>query len=569
MATTRKRRTQPALTTDGSPYPLRWAALAVLSLALTMVIAANTSLVDAIVNIQKDLHPSTTNQDWIIDAYPLAVGSLLLFFGTVGDRYGRRLALCTGLVIFAVASVFGVMANSPNQLIGARALLGVGGAFIMPATLAYVRLLFPKHERKKAFAIWSGSSGLGLVGGPLVAGALMNPIGWQGTFWVNLAFCAALLTGALLTVPPSRNPAARRIDVLGALLAVATVAPLIYATVEASAYGWTSSRVLGGIGASIIGLGFFCAWELHTGSPMLDIRWFRSRPFRIGAALIVLGFTAGIGILYASALFIEEYLLHGALRTGVEMLPLGFGIVAGAAINGRVIPRFGLRWPIVGSMLLAAAGAAVLIIWHTSYTADGIALAIMGLGVGFFLPSLTEEVMNGAPPEAGGVAGATADVAVEIGAALGVGISSSLIASGYHSKLPEQAHRLPNRAYEAVHDSLFGAHAVAGKLPPDKAHALISGANTAWLHGFKMGAIAVTGMFLLTALLATRLPKLPAEPKDDESGDEQVAVAVLEVPAADHPARDYRRPARASLPARDHGETGTPKDSGTPEGGDR
>jgi MFS family permease len=565
MPTALKRRFQPALTTDGSPYPLRWAALAVLSAALTMVIAANTSLVDAIVNIQKDLHPSSTNQDWIVDAYPLAVGSLLLFFGTVGDRYGRRLALCTGLVIFAGASVMGVLANSSSQLIGARAVLGVGGAFIMPATLAYVRLLFPPGERKKAFAIWSGSSGLGLVGGPLVAGALMNPIGWQGTFWVNLAMCAVLLTGALLFVPPSRNEAARRIDIAGALLAVATVAPLIYATIEASAYGWTSDRVLGGFGASILGLAAFCAWELHTASPMLDIRWFRSRPFRIGAALIVLGFTAGIGILYASALFIEEYLLHGALRAGVEMLPLGIGIVGGAALNGVIIPRLGLRWPIVGSLVLAAIGSTVLIKWHTNYTADGIALAIMGLGVGFFLPSLTEEVMNGAPREAGGVAGATADVAVEIGAALGVGIISSLIASGYHSKLPEQAHRLPHKAYEAVHDSLFGAHAVADRLPANKAHALIDSANTAWLHGFKLGAIVVTGIFLFTALLATRLPKLPAEPEADEPGGEQAAAAVVVA----HPARDYRRPARAHVQPRHPGEAATPKDTGAPEGGDR
>jgi MFS family permease len=567
MATTLQRLAKPALSSDGSPYRLRWAAPAVLSAALTMVIAANTSLVDAIVNIQKDLHPTTTKQDWIVDAYPLAVGSLLLFFGTVGDRYGRRLALCTGLVIFAGASVFGVLANSADQLIAARALLGVGGAFIMPATLAYVRLLFPAHERKKAFAIWSGSSGLGLVGGPLVAGALMSPIGWQGTFWVNLAMCAALLTGALLTVPPSRNEAARRIDVPGALLAVATVAPLIYATIEASQYGWTSGRVLGGFGGAIVGLIAFCAWETYTSSPMLDLKWFRSRPFRIGAALIVLGFTAGIGILYASALFIEEYLLHGALRSGVEMLPLGIGIVSGAALNGRIVPRLGLRWPIVGSLLVAAAGAGVLIHWHTNYTADGIALAIMGLGTGFFLPSLTEEVMNGAPREAGGVAGATADVAVEIGAALGVGLISSLISSGYHSKLPEQVHKLPHPAYQAVHDSLFGAHAVADKLPPDKAHALINSANTAWLHGFKIGAIVVAGIYAVTALLATRLPKLPAEPEADEPGAEQVAVAVVDAPATGRPARDYRRPAH--LKPRRHGETGTPKGSGAPEGSDR
>ncbi|MBV8219163.1 MAG: MFS transporter [Solirubrobacterales bacterium] len=491
-----------------------------LSAALTMVIAANTSMVDAIPNITAHLHPTSTETDWMVDAYPLAVASLLLFFGTVGDRYGRRLALAVGLAIFGGASLFGAEATSTNGVIAARALMGVGGAFIMPATLAYIKLLFPPGERKKAFAIWSGSSGVGLVGGPLVAGALMSPIGWQGSFWVNVALCALLLVGAALTVPASRNQAAPRIDIGGALLAIVTLAPLVYATIEASQYGWTSSRVLGAFGVAILGLLAFCAWELRVPSPMLDLGWFRARAFRMGAGLTVLGFTAGVGILYATCELLQQYMFHGALRVGVEMLPMGLGIAAGAVANGQLIRRFGLRWPMVLGLAIAAAGAGVLVGWHTHYDTVAIAIAIMGFGVGIFLPSLTEEVMNGAPHEAGGVAGATADASVELGAAIGVAVIGTIISSRYHSKLPAAIHRLPHKAYQAVHDSLYGAHAVAAKLPASQGHALIHSANHAWLQGFRFAAIVAAGIFATSALLATRLPLQPAEA--DATDDPQV-----------------------------------------------
>ena len=526
---------KPVMPQDGLPYRLRWSALIVLSAALTMVIAANTSMVDAIPEITKHLDATSTETTWMVDAYPLAVASLLLFFGTVGDRYGRRLAFVVGLVIFGAASLFGTQATSSNQVILSRALMGVGGAFIMPATLAYIKLLFPPDERKKAFGIWSGSSGVGLVGGPLVAGLLMGSLGWQGSFWVNVALCAALLIGAALCVPASRNESAARIDVPGALLAIVALAPLVYGTVEASEYGWTSSRVLGAFGVAIVGLVAFCAWELRTDSPMLDLAWFRARAFRMGAGLTVLGFTAGVGILYGTTELLQQYLSHGALRVGVELLPLGIGIGAGAVANGQLVGRFGLRWPMVAGLAVAAAGAAVMIPWHTHYTSIGIALGIAGFGVGIFLPSLTEEVMNGAPKEAGGVAGATADAAVELGAAIGVAVIGTAISSRYHSKLPAAAHSLPHKAYSAVHDSLYGAHAVAAKLPVSASHALIKGADHAWLQGFRFAAIVAAGIFAATALWATRLPLHPAVSEEADSGETAAEQAGFRSPDTDEP----------------------------------
>jgi EmrB/QacA subfamily drug resistance transporter len=502
--------------------------LVVLSAALTMVIAANTSMVVAIPDITADLQPTSTTVTWMVDAYPLAVASLLLFFGTVGDRYGRGLALSIGLLIFGAASAFGALANGSNEVIAARAIMGVGGAFIMPATLAYIKLLFPPEERKRAFAIWSGSSGLGLVGGPLVAGALMDPIGWPGSFWVNVVLCAALLVGAALTVPASRNEAAARIDVVGAMLAIVVLGPLIYATIEAAEYGWISGQVFGGFGVAIVGLVLFCAWELRVPSPMLDLAWFRARSFRMGAGLTVLGFTAGVGILYATCQLLQQYMEHGALRVGVELLPMGLGIAVGARVNGPLIHRFGLRWPMVAGLGVAAVGSAVMIEGHTDYIWVAIGMVILGGGVGVFLPSLTEEVMNGAPREAGGVAGATADAAVELGAAIGVAVIGTIISSGYRNDLPAAVDRLPDQASEAVDDSLYGAQAVAAELPAAQGDALLQSASDAWIQGFRLGAIVVAGIFLVSALLATRLPRQPAE-ADTADSDQIVDQAQVQV----------------------------------------
>jgi MFS family permease len=512
------------------PYPRRWAALAVLSTALMLIVAANTALSVAVTDIQKDLAATATEARWVLDAYPLAVAGLLLLFGAVGDRYGRRAALYAGLVGFAVASAIGALATTPSQLIAARGVLGVAGALIMPATLAYVRVLFPPHERRTAFTIWSGSSGVALVLGPMGAGALVEPLGWQAVLWAQVPIALLAIVGAALTVPASRNAAAPRIDVPGALLSTAVLGPLTGAIIEGPDQGWLSGLVLGLFGVSLAALAAFIAWEQHTPSPMLDLSWFRVPGFRIGAALTVLGFTVAVGMMYVSILFLQQHELHGALRTGVELLPSGVGVVLGSGLNHPLVHRFGARVPTVAGLLTMAAGSLIVVFDHSGYGPIGLALGVVGLGTGLFLPNVTESVMNGAPDHAGGVAGATADVAVELGAALGVAIFGSVLTSGYDSQLGQAADRLPAPAAAAVQDSLYGAHAVAGKLPAGLGQALTGAADTAFEHGLVVAAVVAVGLALGTALVALRLPHdatVSSHEADDLSG-----VAVLADPAA-------------------------------------
>jgi MFS family permease len=486
-----------------------------------------------VTDIQQKLHAVTSQTRWILDAYPLAVASLLLLFGAAGDRYGRRLALNLGLLGFGVGSVLGALSTTPGEVIASRALLGLAGALIMPATLAFVRVLFPPSERKVAFTIWSASSGVALAIGPLVSGALVGPLGWQAVFWLNVPMAALLLILGAFTIPASRNESAPRIDVLGALLATAVFAPLTYGIIEGPTYGWLSAHVLGAFAIATIALASFIAWERHVAAPMLDLAWFGDRGFRMGAGLTVLGFTVVVGILYVSVLFLQQHELHGALRTGAELLPLGVGILAGAAANGPIVARFGIRLPVITGLLMLAAGSAVLALEHSGYLPVATSLAVIGLGTGAFLPNLTEAVMNGAPPQAGGVAGATADVAVELGSALGIAILGSVLTSGYHSKLPAAITQLPAAAHNAVTDSLLGAHVVAAKLPALQGHALVRSASNAFAHGLTAAAIVAAGVALATALLAIRMPRhataAAAEPVDINARSSR---PVTDLPAA-------------------------------------
>jgi EmrB/QacA subfamily drug resistance transporter len=519
----------PSMSND-RVYSRRWPALFVLSMALVMVVAANTSLTVAVTDIQQKLHAMTSQTRWILDAYPLTVASLLLFFGAAGDRYGRRLGLNLGLVGFGAASVFAALSTTSGEVIAARALMGVSGALIMPATLAFVRVLFPPSERKTALTIWSASSGLAVTVGPLAAGALIGPLGWQAIFWLNVPIAVMLLILSAFTIPASRNESAPRLDVLGALLATAVFAPLTYGIIEGPTYGWLSAHVLGAFAIATIALALFVAWERHVAAPMLDLAWFSHRSFRLGAALLALGFTAMIGIVYISVLFLQQHQLHDALRTGTELLPLGAGILAGAAINGPVVGRFGIRLPVLTGLLMLAAGSAVLAIAHSGYLPVAMSLAVIGLGAGLWLPNLADAVLNGTPLQASGVAGATGDAAVELGSALGIALLGSVLTSGYDSQLRAAISQLPAAAHTAVSDGLLGAHAVATKLAPLQAHRLLSAADSAFDHGLTLAAIVAASVALAAALLAIRMPR-HATAAEAETGHID-ARAVMDLPAA-------------------------------------
>jgi MFS family permease len=264
---------------------------------------------------------------------------------------------------------------------------------------------------------------------------------------------------------------------------------------------------------------------------MLDLGWFRARGFGIGAGLTALVLTVVTGILYLSVLFLQQHELHHALRTGAELLPLGAGILAGAAVSGRIAARLGLRAPVVTGLLLLAAGSAVLGLDQSGYLPVAISLAVIGLGAGLVLPVVTEAVMDGATQNAGGVAGATADAAIERGATLGIALLDSILSETYDGRVASRVSQLPSAAQDAARDSLLGAEAVAARLPVDQGQALVSAAGDAFVHGPGVAAIVAAGIALVSALLATRMPR-QATITGQQPEDEATPIPPRAAPAA-------------------------------------
>jgi EmrB/QacA subfamily drug resistance transporter len=489
-------------------YSRRWWALPVLSGSLLLVVMSNTSLNVALRDIQRALNPTSTELQWVLDMYPLVLAVLLLLCGAAGDRYGRRGALLTGLALFALVSMLGAYADTVGQLIAARAALGVAGALVMPATLALVRVMFPPAERARALAVWASSSGVALAAGPLLSGLVLEHFWWGSALLVNVPLAVVLLLAAAVLVPPSRNPSAPRLDVVGAALGGASMGGLVYAVIEGPARGWTSTPVLTGAAIAVFGLLLFLVVEQRITDPMVELRWFADRRFGLGAATALLLFVTLVGALYVVSLYLQLYQGRDALDTGLRLLPMSAALLAGAGLCQLLVRVGGHRAAITLGLLLAAGGTALLSTLDATSTDTLLfaATVLVGLGAGTATPAATEAVMDNAPAERSGVSAATADVAVEVGAALGVAVIGSVLASRYSAALPAAVlDPLPPPVRSAVEDSLGAALGVAAQAGPDGG-LLATAARAAFLDGFTTAALVACAVAVAAALIALAMP---------------------------------------------------------------
>src|SRR5215204_6361102 len=281
-----------------SIYDRRWWTLLVVSIALLVVSLDNTILNVALPTIERDLDASSGQLQWIVDSYTLVFAGLLLTMGALGDRFSRRGALAAGLAIFGGASLASAFAESGNMLIVTRALMGVGGALIMPTTLSIITNVFRAEERAKAIGIWAAVAGIGVGIGPASGGWLLEQFSWTAVFLINVPIAAAALMAIPKFVPDSKDPEQPRLDPLGALLSTAGLGILTGAIIQAPEWGWTSGRILAGFAASAVILVGFVIWELRSSSPMLDVRMFRIRRFTGASVSIALVFFALFGAIY-------------------------------------------------------------------------------------------------------------------------------------------------------------------------------------------------------------------------------------------------------------------------------
>src|SRR2546429_4646494 len=350
--------------------------LAVLCLSLLVIGIDNTVLNVALPTLVRTLHATNSQLQWIVDAYVLVFASLLLTTGSLSDRFGRRSALAWGLVIFGAASVASAFAGTPNLLTATRALMGVGGALIMPSTLSILTNVFPAEERARAIGVWAGVSGLGIAFGPVVGGTLLAHFWWGSVFLVNVPVVLTALLAGRLIVPNTRDPSIPRVDALGAALSVVGLVSLVYGIIEVPAYGWTSGRILAAFAVAVVVLGAFVAWELHTDHPMLKIQFFRNPRFSAASVGVTLVFFALSGSFFFLTQELQFILGFTPLQAGVRIAPIALVLAVAAPTAGRLVERIGNKAMVALGLIVAGYG---LLYLATTTTRSGYGHVLVAL----------------------------------------------------------------------------------------------------------------------------------------------------------------------------------------------
>jgi len=495
-------------------HPRRRQILLVLCLSLLVVVIDNTILNTALPTLARVLHAGTSSLQWITDAYTLCFAALLIPAGALGDRYGRRLSLLGGLTVFALGSTAAAFATGTGMLIGARVVMGLGAAFVMPATLSILNAVFPPKERPQAIAAWSAVAGVGIVIGPTLGGLLLTHFWWGSVFLINVPLVALAIAGVLLTVPETAEPGGHRLDIAGTLLVAGALFAIVDAIIEAPGRGWTSAATLAETAAGLAALGIFAWWELRTEHPLIDLRIFASRAFSTAAASVTVIFFALFGSLFVLTQYLQ--LVHGysPLSAGVRALPFAFAMAAMSPLSPILAKRLGTRVIITAGMALMGGGLLDLSTAgvHTAYPPIALAVAIMGAGMGLVMAPASTTIMTTVPAHQAGAGSAINDTIREVGGALGVAIVGSLAAAAYRSRLGSvlAAAHAPGHLVHVATGSVAAADVAGGRLGGATGSELVAAAHSAFVHAMAMGIRVAAAVALAAALAAFfALPRRP------------------------------------------------------------
>jgi EmrB/QacA subfamily drug resistance transporter len=510
-------------TTDGTAaaiYRRRWGTLAVLCLSLLVIGIDNTVLNVALPTLVEDLGASASQQQWIVDTYVLVFASLLLTAGMLADRFGRRGALQVGLAIFGLGSATAAFAGSAGMLIGARAVMGIGGAAIMPSTLSILTNVFTDaRERAQAIGVWAAVAGLGIAIGPVTGGWLLEHFWWGSVFLVNLPVVAIALLAGRLLVPTSRDPAPRRLDPLGTVLSFVGLAGVLYAIIEGPSQGWTHGPVVAAFSGGMAVLATFVAWELHTDHPLLDMRFFENPRFSGASIAIMLVFFALFGTLFFLTQYLQFVLGYDPLRAGLAVAPVALALLVSAPLAPVLTARVGTKVMVAVGLAIVSAGLVILSTAGVS-SGYGVVLAtilVLGVGMGLAMAPATDSIMGSLPRAQAGVGSAVNDTTRMVGGSLGVAILGSVLSASYHATIVGSAAiaRLPSSAAAAASNSLGGAVEVARRLGGGAAQSIHSAASQAFVHAMGQAVLAGAAVALAGAIFALAwLPAWAAAPAD-------------------------------------------------------
>jgi EmrB/QacA subfamily drug resistance transporter len=483
--------------------------LAVMCLALMTVVAAVASLNVALPDLARGTGATQSQLQWIVDAYALVFAGLLLPAGALGDRFGRKEVLLTGLVVFGGASIAAMLVNDPSTLIGLRAVIGVGAALVMPTTLSIITNVFPPEERGRAVGIWAGIAGAGAIFGLLLSGALLEWFSWPSVFAVNVTLAALAFAAAIPIVPTSRSSRGVRLDPVGALLSSLGLFGVVFAIIEAPQHGWLAPLTLTGFGAGAVLLVAFVLFELARNEPMLDPRLFARRGFGVGSLSLTLQFFAQFGFLFISLQYLQFVLGYSPLEAGASILPMALMLMAISPRAPRLARRLGVR--VVGGTGLALMGVGFLVFTtlgtHSSYWHFGIGALITGVGLALATSPATTAIVSSLPAHRQGIASAVNDLTREVGGAFGIAVLGSVLNSGYRSDVASTTARLPKPAADVARDSIAAATQIGHHAGP-RGMALLERAEHAFVGGFSTSLlVAACVLFAASALVVLLAPR--------------------------------------------------------------
>lgn len=494
----------------------RWSILAVSCLAVFVTLLDGTIVNIALPSLSRDLGASTRQLQWIVDAYLLVFTGLLLAAGGLGDRFGRKRSLIFGLIAFGVTSVIAGSAGSAGALILSRALMGIGAAFIFPATLAILASVFtdPK-ERAAAIGVWAATSGVAVAAGPIVGGWLLENYWWGSVFYINVPIVIIAVTASMILIPESRDATAPKLDVGGVLLSIGAITALVFTIIEAPEWGWASGQTAVGFGIAVVALAAFVGWELRISSPMLPVRIFTNLRFSAASIAVTSAFFALFGFIFLVTQYFQLVRGYGPLEAGVRTVPVATSIAVAAVLAPKVVERFGTKRVVTIGLAMMGVG----FLWistvseATSYVEIVGQMFFLGVGLGLTTAPATESIMGSLSADKAGIGSAVNDTTRELGGTLGVAIIGSVFSSVYVAALDdsELIAQLPPDVRHLTEESVGAAGFVAQGLG-DGAPAYLTAVNEAFLSGMSTACLVAAVVALSGAAFAARF--LPARAED-------------------------------------------------------
>jgi EmrB/QacA subfamily drug resistance transporter len=484
----------------------RWFLLAVLCLALVMVVMATSGLNTALPRIQEDLGASATVLQWIVDAYALVFAGLLLMAGAIGDRFGRKGALLTGLVVFGAGSLISGLAHSTAQVIAGRAVSGVGAALLMPATLSLIIAVFPPEERTRAIAVWVGFAGAGGALGPVVSGFLLDHFWWGSALLANVPIVAIAAVAIAIFSPRSRDDTATPLDPRGALLSLVGIAALLFGIIEGPERGWTDVIVLATFIVAVVFIVVFVVWERRALHPMLPMSFFADRRFSVGSAVVMTTFALLFGFFFSYTLYLQFARGFSPLDAGLAGLPSAAALILVSSRSAGIAERLGsgramaLGFVLIGIGMLTFSQITV----DTPFIVLVLGMVSFASGASIAMAPGTGNIMSAVPPAKSGVGSAVNDTTRELGGALGIAIFGSIVNSAYRSGIDLGNLGLPTAQLHTAEQSIGAATGIGAQLGGEPGHAVLERAGSAFTDAFNTGMLVAAAIAFAAAAIVSR-----------------------------------------------------------------